>query len=527
MCETLDDAALIAGIAGESRAESAAAARRFAFIAEFVDRRTAESEDTVVWWACDDWDAASAEVAAALNIGQRSASRLMRIAVALRDRLPLVAAQFAEGAVSTRVVETLTWRTRLIDDTQTMAAVDAQLASRIAEFGAMTIAELEGAVDKVVDSVDPAAVRRTRTAVRSRGVWFGHPDDETGITSVHARLTNVDAVALKNRVGAMSSGPCPDDPRTKGQRLSDAMGVLGHYGDRLTCRCGDPECPAAGTDPRAANTMVHVFAEPAAVHGPVDRYLDGDHESNPIPYFEPTPTPEPEPTPEPVRKPPEPEPKPWTPQSVHPGRGGAVVLGGGVVPAPLVRQLIADGAKVKELTVPDDICASYRPSVAMDCFVRMRDMTCRFPGCSRPADFCDVDHTTPWPTGVTHPSNTKCLCRIHHLLKTFWLGWSDRQLPDGTVVWTSPTGHVYTTVPASRALFPQWDTTTAALPPPPTPPPPMTPSEIAARAAMMPRRRRTRAAEEARRLAAERARNEAYLAQRDRPPPDAHGPGMQ
>lgn len=55
----------------------------------------------------------------------------------------------------------------------------------------------------------------------------------------------------------------------------------------------------------------------------------------------------------------------------------------------------------------------------------------------------------------------------------------------------------------------------------------MTPSEIAARAAMMPRRRRTRAAEEARRLAAERARNEAYLAQRDRPPPDAHGPGMQ
>jgi len=101
MCETLDDAALIAGIAGESRAESAAAARRFAFIAEFVDRRTADSEDTVVWWACDDWDAASAEVAAALNIGQRSASRLMRIAVALRDRLPLVAAQFAEGAVST------------------------------------------------------------------------------------------------------------------------------------------------------------------------------------------------------------------------------------------------------------------------------------------------------------------------------------------------------------------------------------------------------------------------------------------
>ena len=27
-------------------------------------------------------------------------------------------------------------------------------------------------------------------------------------------------------------------------------------------------------------------------------------------------------------------------------------------------------------------------------------------------------------------------------------GWRDRQLPDGTVIWTSPTGHPYTTRPA-------------------------------------------------------------------------------
>ena len=33
--------------------------------------------------------------------------------------------------------------------------------------------------------------------------------------------------------------------------------------------------------------------------------------------------------------------------------------------------------------------------------------------------------------GVTHASNLKCECRIHHLLKTFW-GWRDTQLPDGT-----------------------------------------------------------------------------------------------
>jgi hypothetical protein len=34
--------------------------------------------------------------------------------------------------------------------------------------------------------------------------------------------------------------------------------------------------------------------------------------------------------------------------------------------------------------------------------------------------------------------------RYHHLLKTFYagFGWKDRQFPDGTIVWTAPTGYV-------------------------------------------------------------------------------------
>ena len=38
-------------------------------------------------------------------------------------------------------------------------------------------------------------------------------------------------------------------------------------------------------------------------------------------------------------------------------------------------------------------------------------------------------------------SNLKCVCREHHLIKTFW-GWQDQQLPDGTLIWTSPSGNV-------------------------------------------------------------------------------------
>jgi hypothetical protein len=34
-------------------------------------------------------------------------------------------------------------------------------------------------------------------------------------------------------------------------------------------------------------------------------------------------------------------------------------------------------------------------------------------------------------------------------------GWTDQQLPDGTIVWTSPTGRVYRTSPDGYDLFPQ------------------------------------------------------------------------
>jgi hypothetical protein len=40
------------------------------------------------------------------------------------------------------------------------------------------------------------------------------------------------------------------------------------------------------------------------------------------------------------------------------------------------------------------------------------------PGCRRRADLCDLDHTTPWPTGPTTASNLGPLCRRHHNQKT-------------------------------------------------------------------------------------------------------------
>ncbi|WP_123024764.1 DUF222 domain-containing protein, partial [Mycolicibacterium stellerae] len=96
------DADVIAAIEDGVRQEAIAGARRLAAIAELTRRRV-DADDERVWWAFDPWDSACAEVAAAMAIGSRRASGQMRIAQALRDRLPQVAALAGKGALSSRL----------------------------------------------------------------------------------------------------------------------------------------------------------------------------------------------------------------------------------------------------------------------------------------------------------------------------------------------------------------------------------------------------------------------------------------
>jgi hypothetical protein len=100
----------------------------------------------------------------------------------------------------------------------------------------------------------------------------------------------------------------------------------------------------------------------------------------------------------------------------------AVIAGGGIVPTPLLTELIKLGAPVRPVPNPSELCAEprYRPSAKLVRFVRSRDLTCCFPGCDRPAGRCDVDHSVAYPAGLTHPGNTKCLCRKHPPVTTFW-----------------------------------------------------------------------------------------------------------
>ncbi|KAB2812552.1 HNH endonuclease [Pimelobacter simplex] len=72
--------------------------------------------------------------------------------------------------------------------------------------------------------------------------------------------------------------------------------------------------------------------------------------------------------------------------------------------------------------------------------VDLRDHTCRFPHCNRPATRCDLDHATPHHRGgPTCPCNLVPLCRRHHRAKTH-SQWRYQVTKIGTYLWRSPSG---------------------------------------------------------------------------------------
>jgi hypothetical protein len=461
-----DDATVVAAIEEGTRAEAAAGARRLAAIAELARRRV-DDDDEQAKWAFDGWASAAAEVAAAMTVGHRRASAQMRIAFALRDRLPRLAALYAQGTVSSRVVSAITWRTQLVEDPDALALIDAAVAEGATRWGPLSEERLDKAIDAWIFRFDPAAVRRSESSTRSRDFVVGDLDDPAETTSVWGRLLKPDAAVLKRRVAEMIQGVCENDPRSMGERRADAAGAILTGNSHLSCQCGSQTCPARDV-PSSSNVVIRVLAEQSTVEAATA--ISGAKQEK---------------------------------TTASPAPPPALIVGEGVVPTSVLAQLVRDGAKVRPISMPsEEPEPHYRPSAELAEFVRMRDLYCRAPGCDVPADRCDIDHTIPFPIGPTHASNLKCLCRTNHLMKTFG-GWHDIQLPDGTVIWISPSGRKYVTKPGSRLFFETWDITTADLPPPSTAVP-----NTGDRTLMMPRRRRTRAAEYAAWVKAERARNQ-------------------
>ncbi|OMH35119.1 HNH endonuclease signature motif containing protein [Tersicoccus sp. Bi-70] len=84
----------------------------------------------------------------------------------------------------------------------------------------------------------------------------------------------------------------------------------------------------------------------------------------------------------------------------------------------------------------------------------VRDGTCRFPGCRRSAETCDIDHVVPWADGgLSEPANLAHLCRRHHVLKhhSAWSVTAETSPTESPgadrLIWTSPTGRRLLTTP--------------------------------------------------------------------------------
>ena len=500
-----------AAVNAYARLENASCARRLAAMVAMLDAAyAADGSAERDQWCLDNWGAVTAHIGAVRRQACWAVSGVLLVALALRDRYPRVQGLFTEGLIDYPMVRLFVQRASAIIDPQTWAALDDKVAEMLVGGEPMSQHTAQKAIDGLIWELDPCAVHRSQTRARNRHVDV-LVDDETGVAQLAGNLLATAGHALNARLDAFAATVCPHDPRTKDQRRADAVLPLSNGADRLGCQCNREDCLAA-LRPPSTGVIIHLVAHDDTITGPTQ------------PAETTTPSPDPA-APAPVEEcagldGPQPPilttplrelthadvanhltPIPRQLSTIAP----AIIVGGGVLPGAIARRA-AHGATRSVIVHPGQAPPEprYRPSAKLAEFIRCRDLTCRYPGCKAPATGCDVDHTIPWPYGPTAASNLKCLCRSHHLLKTFWSGhrgWRDQQLPDGTIIWTDPDGGTHTTEPGSRQLFPSLCTPTAPVVPKGTPPPGHTAGLT------MPRRRHTRTQDRQHRILEERELN--------------------
>ncbi len=128
--------------------------------------------------------------------------------------------------------------------------------------------------------------------------------------------------------------------------------------------------------------------------------------------------------------------------------------GYGPIDAELARRLTAAAPSLTRLLTHPETGAvlsvgrdRYEVPADLRRWLRVRDGTCRAPGCGRRASGCDIDHGRAWADGGgTDHENLAHFCRRHHVFKHRGR-WRMHHEPGGRVRWTSPLGRDHTTEP--------------------------------------------------------------------------------
>jgi len=436
----------------------------------------------------------AARIAMSQGLSQRQAEKWLSEAIAMRDRLPQVGRQLRDSAITPRQFRLIVSRTELIDDQDWAPQVDVAIAAVLARrsgAGVWSTKRLSDMVDRIIFRYDPDSVRRRREkAKENRTAWILSGSD--GMATVGATMTAENAVIAYSAVITLANLVCPADTRSPDARSSDALFAL-LSGTAFECECGRPDCPATIPEPDALAAWLRGREDAAVAKGRVLVHVIAD-------------------------------------QATVDGRNDepAFMDGHGVISAAHLRDLLTRGDSTVRLLNPETADVSlptyrpsdaYRPSTALDTFVRSRDGYCTMPGCDQPAWRCDVDHVTeydhdnPSTGGQTTPDGLAAKCRMHHNLKTFAADWLDDQYrdPAGRLVSevVSPEGIRFSgPAETNQDLFPALATITwrDPLSPPQGPPPESRPKRGRNRLrAKHARRRSEREANRKQRLANEQA----------------------
>jgi len=421
-----DSGSVVKEIEECERVIAAAQARQLRALARFAELHPGVGGRTVDEFAAD-------EIAPLLRISRNTAMARLDLAVEVSTRLPGTLAALDAGSIDL-------YKARIIAEvTRPLSARDAAAVEQhvLLRAGGQTPGLLRAALRRTVLRLDPhgAEARRLVRLTERRVVL--HPGEDGTADLVGACLGAVDATAIYQRLDDLARAAAPGDTRSMDQRRADTFVdlLLGRAVHLVTPvgRRFDPESGRAAG--RVAGGRTACGATDTAAGGAGGRAVDGTggragrHRGR-------------------VR--------------VHVTVAATTLLGldelpgelagYGPVPAEVARELAADGTWRRLLTDPatgavvDVGRRSYRPAAALAEYVRVRDRTCRFPGCRQPARRCDLDHNDAYPDGATEPGNLCCLCRHHHRLKHRGR-WSMLHEPDDSIVWTSPTGRTYVTTP--------------------------------------------------------------------------------
>jgi hypothetical protein len=152
----------------------------------------------------------------------------------------------------------------------------------------------------------------------------------------------------------------------------------------------------------------------------------------------------------------------------------AVLEGYGSITPAAARELARNAVWRRLLTDPrsgtvlDVGRTRYRPPADLAEHILLRDVTCVWPGCDRPANGpgIELDHIHAWVDGgVTAAHNLGAFCAKHHTDK-HETGWLVSQPEPGRFDFTSPTGHEYTRQPAQQPARSDPEAADSTDPPP-------------------------------------------------------------